>query len=87
MNIQGWGIKNAIQQTTFLSRSSGKKNSKTMSVSEKPDTVNASTESDSIQRLELLQKVRERIQNGFYNSDAVVDDLGFGFAQALDQTL
>jgi hypothetical protein len=35
-------------------------------------------------RLELLASIRQRIRSGFYNSDSVIDDIGHGFAQALD---
>ena len=38
-------------------------------------------------RLELLKRIKNRIKTGFYNSDAVIDDIGHGFAQALDQAL
>ena len=38
-------------------------------------------------RLELLNRIKSRIKTGFYNSDAVIDDIGHGFAQALDQAL
>ena len=38
-------------------------------------------------RLELLKRIKTRINNGFYNTDAVIDDIGHGFAQALDQAL
>jgi hypothetical protein len=41
----------------------------------------------SPERLELLRSIKQRIKTGFYNSDAVVDDIGHSFAQALDQTI
>ncbi len=38
-------------------------------------------------RLELLEKVRNKIKSGFYNSESVLDDLSQSFAKALDQTV
>lgn len=87
MYTQGWSIKSTVRSTTLLSRSSESKKNKTGAGSGKQNPVPAATEIDTSQRLELLKKVRKRIQSGFYNSDSVVEDLGFGFAQALDQTL
>jgi hypothetical protein len=38
-------------------------------------------------RSELLKTIKKRIKSGFYSSETVIDDLGHGFAQALDHTL
>ncbi len=47
------------------------------------DTVELS--SSGIERAELLRKIRQNIQSGFYNSDAVLEDISHGLAKALDQ--
>lgn len=87
MHIQGWENKIAVRQQTFLSGPSGKRKSKNGLFEEQAEKKAVSADSDISPRLELLKKVQKRIQGGFYNSDAVVEDLSFGFAQALDQTL
>lgn len=38
-----------------------------------------------LERLELLRSIRKKIQNGFYNSDSVLDDISHGLAAAIDQ--
>ncbi len=38
-------------------------------------------------RRALLKSIKSKIKSGFYNSDAVLDDLSHGFASALDQTV
>lgn len=38
-------------------------------------------------RRALLLSVKSKIKSGFYNSEAVLDDLSHGFASALDQTV
>lgn len=40
-----------------------------------------------ISRTDLLNSIRSKIKQGFYNSDAVIDDIGHGFAQALNSTM
>lgn len=87
MHIQGWGLKNAAHQSAMLSRNTtrGGKRDSPLSDIIKEDSV--SSESDTGDRAELLNKIQQKIRSGFYNSDAVIEDLGFGFAQALDRTL
>ena len=55
-------------------------------------TVHDSIDSPKVQspdknRSDLLLAIRSKIKKGFYNSDAVLDDLSYGFAEALDQTV
>ena len=38
-------------------------------------------------RSELITLIRKKIKKGFYNSDKVIDDLSYGFADALDRTV
>jgi hypothetical protein len=38
-------------------------------------------------RSALLSSIKNKINRGFYNSDAVLEDLSHGFASALDQTV
>lgn len=38
-------------------------------------------------RSELLHQIKKRIESGYYNNESVIDDIGYGFAQALDSTL
>jgi hypothetical protein len=83
MQIHGWE-KSAI--------------SNTFGVNKKPNVFSSQAENaiqsdvvplleNDTYREELLQKIKQRIKTGFYNSDAVIDDIGYGFAQALDKTL
>jgi hypothetical protein len=87
MRIQGWGLKDAAHQSAIPSRGTKRGGGKKLPVSDlfKEETV--SSASDAGDRTELLSKIQQRIRAGFYNSDAVIEDLGFGFAQALDHTL
>ncbi|MBN1603374.1 MAG: hypothetical protein JW915_17325 [Chitinispirillaceae bacterium] len=39
------------------------------------------------ERRALLLSIKSKIKSGFYDSDAVLDDLSHGFASALDQTV
>ena len=84
MSTQGW----MIQAASFSC--SGRPGPPFKSVSQ--GTMLHSGDQDgspecSENRLELLNRIKNRIKSGFYNSDAVIDDIGHGFAQALDQAL
>jgi hypothetical protein len=50
------------------------------------DTVTLSSASDS-DREALLQKIKNKIKSGYYNSDAVLDDLSHSFAKVLDESM
>jgi hypothetical protein len=41
--------------------------------------------SNTSERKELLQEVRNKINAGYYNSEKVADDLSYGFANVLNQ--
>ena len=84
MRIQGWGLQATAalhagfpDETAFARRM----NDPSSSVS---PYQNQHTEPD---RLEFLKTIRRRIKSGFYNSESVIDDLGHGFAQALNESL
>lgn len=38
-------------------------------------------------RTELVEAIKKKVKSGYYNSDSVIDDIGYGFARALDQSL
>lgn len=38
-------------------------------------------------RGELLDQIKKRIKSGYYNKESVIEDIGYGFAQALDASL
>ncbi len=40
---------------------------------------------EDMSRSELLNSVRERLKKGFYNSDAVIEDLSTSFASVFNQ--
>ncbi len=85
MRVQGWELQaNTASCAGFVvqSGSAGKKQEKTAL----PDTGRI-THPDDTSRTTLISLIKDRIKSGFYNSEAVIDDLGHGFAQALDQTL
>jgi hypothetical protein len=35
----------------------------------------------------LVQQIREKVKKGFYNSDAVAEDLSHGFAKVFDESI
>jgi hypothetical protein len=52
-----------------------------------PSASRSETPPQDEERLKLLATVRLKLQKGFYNSDAVLDDLSNGFAKAFDALL
>jgi hypothetical protein len=52
-----------------------------------PSLPRSETPPQDEERLKLLASVRLKLQQGFYNSDAVLDDLTNGFAKAFDALL
>ena len=85
MKIQGWGIQAAAVSYTGFPVSSDYGYSKP-SLPHKAvlDELSAVKGEN---RSELLKLIKSRIKAGFYSTDAVIDDIGHGFAQALDQSL
>ncbi|MBD3320409.1 MAG: hypothetical protein GF350_04855 [Chitinivibrionales bacterium] len=51
-----------------------------------PDESGKRTASSSV-RDDLINSVKSRIKNGYYNSDMVVDDLSDSFARVLNQKI
>ena len=49
------------------------------------DTSDVYEPAPSEDRLALLAEIKRKISNGFYNSDAVADDISYGFATTLNQ--
>ena len=85
MKIQGWGIQAAPVSFAGIPVSGDLSSSET--VGSRCSEFNDDSPDKHETRLELLKKIRSRIKSGFYNSDAVIDDIGHGFAQALDQSM
>lgn len=87
MRIQGWGIPVAVVACTeypapvVCGESGMKCIPKAVETAAKPPPHGESG------RSELLASIKQRIKSGFYNSESVIDDLGHGFARALDPTL
>ena len=85
MNNQGWMVQAAAFSCPGFT---GTSDYKVTSRSSLGDTISENNSSEkSENRLELLRRIKKQIKSGFYNSDAVIDDIGHGFAQALDQAL
>ena len=85
MRTQGWGLQTVSASCIDCRMQSGeriKKQQKDLSFR----AVQPHPPSDPA-RCELLKTIRKRIKSGFYSSEGVIDDLGHGFAQALDHTL
>jgi anti-sigma28 factor (negative regulator of flagellin synthesis) len=83
MFVQGLGLlsMNIKQQKSYRSE-------KTASSKEHSAVQHANTRStNTTDRTELLQKIKDKIQSGFYNSDAVLEDLSHGFAKVLDENV
>ena len=85
MSTQGWMVQAAAFSYSGMSGSpdfiSGERDSPFRAATN--DKAHDRAES----RHELLNRIKKQIKTGFYNSDAVIDDIGHGFAQALDQAL
>lgn len=82
MHVQGWREAGAVVTGTKYSAQGGRKKSTPLF-----DRADASSLQQESSRIELLLKIKGRIKTGFYNNEAVIEDLGHGFAQVLDQTL
>lgn len=85
MSNQGWMVEAAAFSYSGFSGSPDVGANRRVSLPN--DDNNETTSEDSESRLELLNRIKKRIKSGFYNSDAVIDDIGHGFAQAVDQAL
>lgn len=85
MKIQGWGIQAAAVSYTAIPVSPDFGYPKRASAQQSEHGEISPEKREN--RLELLKRIKNRIKTGFYSSDAVIDDIGHGFAQALDQSL
>ena len=41
--------------------------------------------SETAERTDLIQQVKKKIGTGYYNSESVIDDISYGFADILNQ--
>lgn len=53
----------------------------------KPQQKHDVPQDSVIDRDSLMQQIKEKIKKGFYNSDAVAEDLSHGFAKAFDESV
>lgn len=82
MIVQGSGLQSCAQAKTSLKSPKGpKKVTGKLQIKEK-DTVELS--GSGLERAELLGKIRQKIQRGFYNSDSVLEDISHGLAKAIE---
>jgi hypothetical protein len=86
MHVQGW---RASASTPACINLLAEPNTTLWSKNRKEAKV--STEQHSVKndvvRKELLTTIKNRIKSGFYDKEAVIEDIGHGFAKALDHTL
>ncbi|MBN1307248.1 MAG: hypothetical protein JXA18_04990 [Chitinispirillaceae bacterium] len=85
MRIQGWELHAASAKGNVCRLESGYRSKK--SETQSPFDADSPRYQPDPSRKKLLDSIKRRIEAGFYNSETVIDDLGHGFAQALDQTL
>lgn len=80
MIVQGSGLPISIENKSrrYLRGADNQK----APVPQKMDLVEISETAQ--ERSELLKKIKEKINSGFYNSESVLDDLSHGFAKTLD---
>lgn len=86
MRIQGWDETALLDETSSSERARGTFTPARTSLNEHKKTGEKKLPESDL-RSELLLKIKKKIASGFYNSDAVIDDIGYGFAQALDHSL
>lgn len=86
MYDHGWG-KTAAASSGTNDRAIQKEPAILELVHEQSNTTSSSTTSGNDVRSELLNQIKRKIKAGFYNRESVLDDIGYGFAQALDHSL
>jgi len=86
MRIQGWD-KAALPDGSATFDPAQKSSRSDSSCHPAHVSSGAGVHSDTDMRTELLLKIKKKIASGFYNSDSVIEDIGYGFAQALDHSL
>jgi len=87
MRLQGWNI---TALTEFSAKQFHSENACPIGTdtSIKEGSISAhQLRDESEPRVELLNKIRKKISSGFYNSESVIEDIGYGFAQALDNSI
>lgn len=82
MIVQGPGLQSYTQSKTSLKGLNSQEKATGKPQIKENDTVELS--GIGLERSELLLKIRQKIQNGFYNSDSVLEDISHGLAKALD---
>jgi hypothetical protein len=86
MNVQGLGHYPQINSMCTDPVKSKVKVSDSEEIEKQKDTSERS-QSTNTDRDALLQKIKGKIENGYYNSDSVIEDLSHGFAKILDENL
>lgn len=86
MKIQGWNSL-LIPQVTETGIFSSIKRSLPIHREASIDEDPLPSLSPSDVRSELLAKIKLKIKSGYYNNESVIDDIGYGFAQAIDNSL
>jgi anti-sigma28 factor (negative regulator of flagellin synthesis) len=84
MFVQGLGRSsqiNAKQKTSIRSKTRSSNDGECAL----PQENLSSRQNNVSDRDALLKKIKGKIQNGFYNSDAVAEDLSDGFAKLFDE--
>lgn len=84
MLVQGSGLNTSIKSESISGSHKNEKRKATEQTcaAKKSDSVEISN--SDLDRSELIRKIRNKIENGFYNSDSVLEDISHGFAKAFD---
>lgn len=82
MIVQGSGLQSYAQVKSSIRNPKGQTKAIGILQIREKDTVELSD--SGLERAELLQKIRQKIQSGFYNSDSVLEDISHGLAKAID---
>ena len=85
MIIQGYGKITPLEAKSRYSQSKIDKRAFKTDLFSTNDIVEL--KSDPAERAELLQKIKNKVKTGYYNSESVLEDLSHGFAKALDQSV
>ncbi len=82
MIVQGLGLQSCVQTKKKLRGPKGQQKVDGKLQIKERDTVELS--GSGLERAELLQKIRQKIQSGFYDSDPVLEDISHGLAKAIN---
>jgi hypothetical protein len=84
MLVQGLGLINRSEpKAGNASNAKGSNKEQKKSLFQTSDTFEPSTATP--ERSELLKLIKKQIGAGYYNSDAVLEDLSYGFANVMNQ--